>query len=205
MQLQKPQIGVWRLFLVWASIGLQSFGGGASTTLLIQRAFIEKHNWMTIEEFTHFWSLCILAPGINLIGLTILIGRKLGGGLGILASLAGLLLPSAAITCILAALFQHVEHIAAIQAALKGVIPATGAIMLVVGINFALPIIRKSYQEGILSLLASSVVIVLCALAVILLKLSAIAVILGAIFLGALFFSPKSASSPLQSERKGEQ
>jgi chromate transporter len=205
MENQEPQTSAWQLFLIWASIGLQSFGGGASTTLLIQRAFIEKRNWMTIEDFTEFWSLCILTPGINLIGLTILIGKKLGGGLGILASLAGLLLPSAAITCILAALFQQVEHLTAVKAVLKGVIPATGAIMLVVGLNFALPIIRKSYQEGILSLLASSVVIVLCALAVILLKLSAIAVILGAIFLGALFFSPKPASSPLQSERKGEQ
>ena len=203
METQEPQISAWQLFLIWASIGLQSFGGGASTTLLIQRSFIEKRKWMTIEEFTELWSLCILTPGINLIGLTILIGRKLGRGPGILASLAGLLLPSAAITCILTALFQQVEHLAAIQAALKGVIPATGAIMLVVGLNFALPVIRKSYQQGIFSLLASSVIIVLCALAVILLQLSAIAVILGAIFLGALFFSPKPA--PLQSERKEEQ
>lgn len=203
MENQKPQISAWRLFLIWASIGLQSFGGGASTTLLIQRAFIEKRKWMTIEDFTEFWSLCILTPGINLIGLTILIGRKLGRGPGIFASLAGLLLPSATITCILTALFQQVEHLAAIQAALKGVIPATGAIMLVVGLNFALPIIRKSYKEGIFSLLASSIIIVLCTLAVILLKLSAIAVILAAIFLGALLFSPKTA--PLQSERQGEQ
>jgi len=205
METQEPQTSAWRLFLIWASIGLQSFGGGASTTLLIQRAFIEKRNWMTIEDFTEFWSLCILTPGINLIGLTILIGRKLGGRLGILASLTGLLLPSAAITCLLAALFQQVEHLTAIQAVLKGVIPATGAIMLVVGLNFALPVIRKSYKEGIFSLLASSIIIVLCALAVILLKLSAIAVILGAIFLGALFFSPKSASSPLQNEGKEKQ
>jgi chromate transporter len=205
METQTPQISTWQLFLIWASIGLQSFGGGASTTLLIQRAFIEKRNCMTMEEFTEFWSLCILTPGINLIGLTILIGKKSHGGLGILVSLAGLLLPSAAITCLLAALFQQVEHLTAIQAILKGVIPATGAIMLVVGLNFALPVIRKSYKEGIFSLLASSIIIVLCALAVILLKLSAIAVILGAIFLGALFFAPKSAPSPLQSEREGEQ
>lgn len=205
MKLQNPGPGEWKLFLVWASIGLQSFGGGASTTFLIQRAFIEKHKWISIEEFTYYWSLCILAPGINLIGLTILIGKKLGGGLGIIVSLAGLLLPSAAITCALAAIFKQVEHISAVQAVLKGVIPATGAIMLLVGLNFALPIIRKSYEEGLLSLLANSVLIIICMLAVILLKLSAIVVILGAIFLGALFFSPKQDSPPFYDERKRQQ
>src|SRR5215472_4355709 len=108
MKLQDPRPGKWQLFRVWASIGLQSFGGGASTTFLIQRTFIEKYNWMTMEEFTHFWSLSILAPGINLVGLTILIGKKLGGSRGVVASLAGLLLPSAAITCILVALFKQI-------------------------------------------------------------------------------------------------
>jgi len=205
MKLQNPGPGKWKLFLVWASIGLQSFGGGASTTFLIQRAFIEKHKWISIEEFTYFWSLCILAPGINLIALTILIGKKLGGGLSIIVSLAGLLLPSAAITCALAVTFKQVEHIAAVQAILRGVIPATGAIMLLVGLNFALPIIRKSYEEGMLSLLANSVLIIICALAVILLKLSAIVVILGAIFLGALFFSPRPDSPPFHDERKEQQ
>src|SRR5258708_37330949 len=95
--------GTWRLFLIWGSIGLQSFGGGASTLLLIRQAFIEKHAWVQEEEFVRFWSLCLMTPGINLVGLTILIGRKLGGVRGIVASLTGLLLPSAVITCLLTA------------------------------------------------------------------------------------------------------
>jgi chromate transporter len=191
MNSQHPAPGMWKLFRIWAGIGLQSFGGGASTTFLIQRAFIDKYNWMTMEEFTHFWSLCILAPGINLLGLTILMGRKLGGKWGIVASLAGLLLPSAAITCLLVAIFKQIESLPAVQMVVKGIIPATGAIMAVVGINFAEPIIRKSYKEGTFSLLKGSGLIIICTLALILLKLSASAVILGAIALGALFFSPK--------------
>ena len=198
MKLQDPRPGTWKLFRIWAGVGLQSFGGGASTTFLIQRAFIEKHRWLSMEEFTHLWNLCILTPGINLVALTVLIGKKLGGTRGIIASLAGMLLPSAAITCLLAVIFKQIEHVAAVQAVLRGVIPATGGIMLLVGLNFALPLIRRGYKEGFLYLLASSVVTIACALAVILLKLTVIAVILGAIFLGALFFSPKSVSPPLQ-------
>jgi chromate transporter len=203
MKLQDPRPGKWRLFRIWASIGLQSFGGGASTTLLIQRAFIEKHTWLSMEEFAHLWNLCILTPGINLLALTVLIGKKLGGTWGIVVSLAGLLLPSATITCLLAALFIQIEHIAAVQAIFRGVVPATGGIMLVVGLNFALPLIRKGYKEGYIYLLVSSVLLIACALAIIFLKLSVIIVILAAASLGTLFFSSRS-TPPLHEEERGE-
>jgi chromate transporter len=203
MKLQDPRPGKWRLFRIWASIGLQSFGGGASTTLLIQRAFIEKHTWLSMEEFAHLWNLCILTPGINLVALTVLIGKKLGGAWGIVVSLAGLLLPSATITCLLAALFIQIEHIAAVQAIFRGVVPATGGIMLVVGLNFALPLIKKGYKEGYIYLLVSSVLLIACALAIIFLKLSVIIVILAAASLGTLFFSSRSAP-PLHEEKMGE-
>src|SRR5947209_10802300 len=201
MRLQDPGPSKWKLFLVWATIGLQSFGGGASTTFLIQRAFIEKHRWLSIEEFMHLWNLCILTPGINLVALTVLIGKKLGGTWGIVASLAGMLLPSATITCLLAAIFKQIEHVAAVQAVLRGVVPATAGIMLLVGLNFALPLIRRGYKKGVLYLLASSVLTIACALAVILLKLSVIVVVLGAVFLGALFFSPRP-DSPLHDKQQ---
>src|SRR5947209_1204528 len=205
MKLQDPRPGIWQLFLIWASIGLQSFGGGASTTFLIQRAFIEKHRWLSMEEFMHLWNLCLLTPGINLVALTVLIGKKLGGTWGIVASLAGLLLPSATITCLLAALVKQIEHVAAVKAVLRGLVPATGSIMLLVGLNFALPLIRRSYKEGVLYLLASSVLIIACALAVIFLKLSVILVLLAAVFLGALFFSRKPVPPLLIEEERGKQ
>ena len=201
MELQDPKPTIWQLLRIWTGIGLQSFGGGASTTFLIQRTFIEKHKWMTMEEFLHLWNLCLLTPGINLIALTVLIGKKLGGTWGIVASLAGMLLPSAAITCLLAALFQQIEHIAAVQAVLRGVVPATGGVMLLVGLNFALPLIRKGSKEGMLYLLGSSVMMIACAVAVIFLKLSVVVVIVGAVFLGALFFSPRTAPPLLKDEQ----
>src|SRR5712692_11019565 len=123
MKLQDPRPSKWQLFRIWASVGLQSFGGGASTTFLIQRAFIQKHRWLTMEEFLHMWNLCILTPGINLVALTVLIGKKLGGSGGVVASLAGLLVPSALITCLLAAIFKQIEYIPAVQVVIRGVVP----------------------------------------------------------------------------------
>ncbi|HYA99403.1 MAG TPA: chromate transporter [Ktedonobacteraceae bacterium] len=204
MKLQDPRPGKWQLFRIWASIGLQSFGGGASTTFLIQRAFIEKHKWLSMEEFIYLWNLCILTPGINLVALTVIIGKKLGGTWGIAISLAGMLLPSAAITCLLTAIFLQIENVAAVQAVFRGIIPATGGIMLLVGLNFALPLIRKGYKEGIFFLFLSGAITLTCAFAVIFLKLSVIIVILGAAILGTFLFSSKS-TPPLYENDQEEQ
>lgn len=201
MSLPSPPPGPWQLFRIWAAVGFQSFGGGSSAQFLIQRSFIERHRWLSAEDYLHLWSLCILTPGINMIALTVLIGRKLGGVRGIVASLGGLLLPSATITCILAAIFQHIAGVAAVGAILRGVVPATGGVMLLVGSNFARPLLRRARDEGAFSLLASSGTILACTLCVILLRLSVIAVILGAIGLGALLFTRRPAPPVVEEKR----
>ena len=50
----------------WLSIGIQSFGGGAATLYLIRRTAVERHGWLSNEEFTRDWGICQIAPGINL-------------------------------------------------------------------------------------------------------------------------------------------
>ncbi|MFI5274244.1 MAG: chromate transporter [Ktedonobacterales bacterium] len=196
-----PGPGARQLFGIWAGIGLQSFGGGASTNLLIQRTFIERRRWLSIEEFTRLWNLCQLTPGINLIAVTILIGKKLGGTRGIVASLAGLLLPSAAITCLLAAVFLRVEHAAVVKEVLRGVVPATAGIMAMVTVNFMRPLIRDRHSVGRFYLWAAGALAIVLALAIIALNISAIVVVLSAAGLGVLFFAPRT-KPPLRDERK---
>src|SRR5258708_38822999 len=96
--LPEPPPAPWLMLRVWFSLGLQSFGGGTATLALIQRAVVENYRWIAADEFTRYWALCQIAPGINLFALTLLIGRKTGGAMGAAAALAGLLLPSVRIT-----------------------------------------------------------------------------------------------------------
>ncbi|HEY8742603.1 MAG TPA: chromate transporter [Chloroflexota bacterium] len=182
--------GIRALWWIWAAIGIQSFGGGASTQLLIRRAFVERRSWVGSEELLHFWNLCQFTPGINIIALTILIGRKLGGKRGIAASLAGLLVPSAGVTCGLAAGFEVVQHSLAIQAILRGIIPATAGIMAVVAWNFARPVLLVAWKQGWPALGLSVLLLFGSALVLILVKLSVVVVILGVALLGAVVFTP---------------
>lgn len=192
----KPSI--WLLFRIWASIGLQSFGGGASTTFLIQRAFIEKYRWVTAEEFMRLWGLCLLAPGINIIAITVLLGKRLAGIRGIVVSLAGLLLPSGAITCLLAALFTGVEQLPDVQAVVRGVIPATAGIMMLVGLNFARPLFRGGSVDAMRTHATSALLVLAAALTVIVFGVSPILVVAGMAILGVVFFTPRRSIPPQQ-------
>src|SRR5579862_1356684 len=90
-----------QLLKSWLRVSFQSFGGGTATLALIRQEFVTKNEWITEERFLRDWSLCQLAPGINLIALSILIGKRTMGGLGVLISLGGMLLPSAFLTILL--------------------------------------------------------------------------------------------------------
>lgn len=192
---------VRKLLRVWAGIGLQSFGGGASTQLLIRQAFVEKRDWLSPEELSRFWSLCQFTPGINLISLTVLIGRKLGGTRGIVASLTGMLLPSAAVTCLLAAGFQAVQHSPAVHAVLRGVVPATAGIMGLVAMNYARPLLEPAEDRRLRTLLLSVAFILGSTLAIALFKVSVIVVVVAVAVLGTGVFTlwqalPEEEASP---------
>jgi len=151
---------VWRLLCVWLSLGAQSFGGGVATLTLIRRTFVEQERWISDAEFTRNWALVQLAPGINLLGLIILIGKRIRGAAGILASLAGLLLPSVTITILLSAAYAHIRHSHLVQDALHGIIPAIVGLGLLTTFQIVDPLMRESRREGSVSLAASCAVLV---------------------------------------------
>lgn len=137
-----------RFFRVWLSLGLQSFGGGMATLALVRRAAVEQEQWITEAEFSRFWSLVQLAPGINLLALTVLIGRRVGGIRGIVVALLGLLLPSVAITILLTACYASVRQTPLVKDALSGVIPAIVGLGLITAWQIARPLLEHSRREG---------------------------------------------------------
>src|SRR5258708_841508 len=128
LQVQPPS--AWRQLWIWLNIGLQSFGGGAATLYLIRREAVERRGWLSDQEYARYWGICQIAPGINILGLVILIGWQLSGAVGAALALAGLLLPSAAITILLTAMYSRIEQGPLAQAALHGVVPPTGGLGL---------------------------------------------------------------------------
>ncbi len=148
------RISLLYLFKVWFSLGIESFGGGSTTLTLIQRAAIDREGWMTMEEFTRYWAICQVAPGINLFGLTILLGRHIAGAAGVFVCMCGLILPSVSVTILMTAGYAYLQHFPILQRAVRGIVPTTVGLGLVTFYHVLAPMLKRGYREGIRSLSA---------------------------------------------------
>lgn len=137
-----------QLLRIWTAIGMQSFGGGSATLYLIRRVAVERHHWITDEDFTRYWGICQIAPGINILGLVILIGFRVAGTAGALLSLLGLLLPSAAITVALTSIYAGIRDAPLVRAAIAGIVPATVGLGLLLGFTMVRPLLNNARGEG---------------------------------------------------------
>src|SRR5215213_7755001 len=182
----QPPLSAWRQLWIWLNIGLQSFGGGAATLYLIRREAVERRGWLSDEEYARYWGICQIAPGINILGLVILIGWQLSGAVGVALALAGLLLPSAAITILLTALYSRIEHVPLVQAALRGVLPATVGLGLLLAVGMLRPLMSASQKEGRISLAVALALLVGSMLVVALTSTPVVAVLWGTGGLSAL-------------------
>jgi chromate transporter len=147
---QRPWLPPPRLLdilMTWLSIGIQSFGGGSTTLYLIRQACITR-GWLTEAEFAKDWALVQISPGINLIKITAVIGYQLRGWPGLIAAIAGLLLPSATITVLMTAGFIIIRDWPFVKAAMRGVIPATIGISVALGIQMAQAPLGHARREG---------------------------------------------------------
>jgi chromate transporter len=158
---QRPSL--WLLFRTLLTLGIQSFGGGSTTFLLIQRACVGR-GWLSEEEFVRTWALAQISPGINLLKLTVMVGYRLRGWPGVAAAVTGLLLPSAGATALMTAGFSAIRGQPMVQAAMKGVLPATIGLSLAMAYQMAQPLFVRGYKEGPLRLSASLLIVLAAAL-----------------------------------------
>jgi chromate transporter len=197
----RPRPGLWELFSSFLILGIQSFGGGTSTFIMIHQTSV-KRGWLSEEEFVRDYALSQIVPGINLLKLTILIGDRLRGRSGLIVSLLGLLVPSAAVTALMTAGFSAIRSQPIVQAAMKGVLPATIGLSLAMGVQMAAPLLSGAYKEGPVRLGANIAIVTLAALLMALTNISPLLVLLmaGAATVLLLALLPVQAKLPLKED-----
>jgi chromate transporter len=114
---------------------------------LIHQACI-KRGWLSEEEFVRMWALAQISPGINLLKLTVLLGYKLRGWPGMFSASAGLMLPSGGATILMTAGFSLIRGQPVVQAAMKGILPATIGLSLAMAVQMGQPLLSRGYREG---------------------------------------------------------
>lgn len=137
-----------QLFTTWLRIGATSFGGGVMTQYLIQEHFIHRNHWVTETEYSQILAMSQLSPGMALIAICILLGKRLGGTRGVTLSLLGLILPSALITVGLTAAYTLSSQLPHIQAMLRGVFAAIFGVGLVTNWRNIHPVLVRAQKRG---------------------------------------------------------
>ncbi|MCQ2292121.1 MAG: chromate transporter [Bacteroidales bacterium] len=136
----------WQLFYVFLRIGLFSFGGGLAMIALIQNEVVEKHGWLTAQEFTDVVATSQITPGpvgINTAtytGYTAVVNAGYAEWLGIvgalLASLSVILLPLLVMMIVWHFLVKHKDNpiiasiMSVIRLAVVGLIAAAALLMM---------------------------------------------------------------------------
>ncbi|MDP9264624.1 MAG: chromate transporter [Chloroflexota bacterium] len=179
----------------WFDIGTQSIGGGTSTLFMIRRILVERHGWISLPEFTDAWALCQLSPGIHLVALAGLLGRRIAGIRGVAVSVGGMMVPAAVITAVLTALFGGIAQHPLAVAALLGIGPVAAGMTIGLALTLARPVLRRGrYAILDLAVLVAAFAVLLAGLA------STIAVIAVAALFGAVFLGrerPTSSDAPV--------
>ncbi len=105
------------LFLAFAGLSLQSFGGAVAH---IERTVVGRKRWLSGEEFLGLYGISQVLPGPTGISFCVLFGDRFFGLRGAIAAVGGFLLLPAAIVLAIASLFQQYQHLPQVQGALHG-------------------------------------------------------------------------------------
>ena len=108
-------------FLVWAKVGVMSFGGPAGQIALMHRMLVDERRWIGEQRFLHALSYCMLLPGPEAQQLAVYIGWLMHGLRGGLAAGILFVLPGALVMLGLSATYALYHDLGAVHALFLGV------------------------------------------------------------------------------------
>lgn len=131
---------LWEIFLVFARIGVSSFGGGLSGWLM--REFVTRRRLLSEADFLSGLALSQGLPGINVVNLSIWIGYRLRGGAGATVASLGMIVPPMMVAILMMIILEQIGPSEHIRLLLAGIAAAALGLALEMGVRSARFVIR---------------------------------------------------------------
>lgn len=125
------------LFLTFFKVGLFTFGGGYAMIPMMEAEIVNKHKWISREDFLDVIAMAQSCPGVFAVNVSIFIGYKLHKLRGAIASCIGTALPSFVIILAIAMFFHQFEDNKTVASIFRGIRPAVVALIAVPVFNMA--------------------------------------------------------------------
>lgn len=114
-----------QLLLVYLKIGLLGFGGGYAMLTLIQEEVVEKHGWLSVQEFTDIVAVSQMTPGPIGINSATYIGYVVTGSVwGSILATTAVMIPSFVLVLVISLSFARFKNNPHIDAVFSGIRPA---------------------------------------------------------------------------------
>ena len=118
-----------QLFWSFFKIGTFTLGGGYAMIPLMEKELVDRHGWITNDEFMEIITLSQTMPGIFAANMATHIGWKLRGVPGAVISVLGNILVPILIILGLAAGLHYLQGNTIVEAIFKGVRPVVVALI----------------------------------------------------------------------------
>ena len=137
---------LFQMYLLFAKIGLFTFGGGYAMIPLFQVELVNNWHFMTNDAFANFVALAQVTPGpVGLNAATYIgyqcglqnLGGVFGGAVGGLIGTLGVMTPSLVVVTLIAYFMQMFKENPVVKAILSGIRPATLGLIAAAVIFFA--------------------------------------------------------------------
>jgi len=119
----------WTSFKTFFRIGIFTLGGGYAMIPMIEAEVVDKHKWVSKEEFLDLIAIAQSCPGVFAINMSTFIGYKLRSTRGAISCTLGTALPSFLIILMIAMFFQQFEDNPVVAAIFRGIRPAVVALI----------------------------------------------------------------------------
>lgn len=123
------------LFLVFAKIGLFTFGGGYAMISIIEDNCVEKKKWITHDEMMNITVIAESTPGPTAVNCATYVGYKMAGMLGTIIATIAIVLPSFIIIYAISMFLDDFLQLTVIANAFKGIKIGVGFLILDAAIN----------------------------------------------------------------------
>ncbi|MGE4050911.1 MAG: chromate transporter [Piscinibacter sp.] len=142
-------------------LSLLAVGGAITTASDMHRYVVAEHGWISDAQFTSSIAIAQAAPGPNVLFVAV-IGWNVAGLPGLLATLAGTLLPSTLLVLAVSRWAAQRRESLGVRAFATGMAPLTLGLLLATGWVLAEPFVRSPDQRwGALALIAITIVTML--------------------------------------------
>lgn len=168
-----------KLFFSMLTISAFTFGGGFVIVTLMKRKFVDELHWLDENEMLDMTALAQSAPGPIAVNAAIQVGWKVAGLPGMLAAVAGTVIPPLVILSVISVFYGLFAENRYVALVLRGMQCGVAAVILDVALTLG---IKAAEGKNVLRLIVLAVAFG----ATFFLRINVIFIILGAAAVGVL-------------------